>query len=99
MKCPFCSKDNPSDSKECECGYKFKGYNPETSANFEGAKNKLTPQNVVIKDIRMDFIDMVTFMVKWAIASIPAFIILWVIGLLVGSILIGLFGGIGALLN
>ena len=37
-------------------------------------------QEVVIKDIEMSFLSMVTFMVKWAIAAIPAAIIL---GLLV----------------
>ena len=31
---------------------------------------------VVVTDINMDFRSMVIFMVKWAIASIPAFIIL-----------------------
>ena len=33
-------------------------------------------QHVVVEDIRMDFWSMVTFMVKWAIASIPAALIL-----------------------
>jgi hypothetical protein len=34
---------------------------------------------VVVTDIRMSFISMVAFMVKWVIASIPAFIILSII--------------------
>jgi len=34
------------------------------------------PIQVVVTDIRMPFASMVTFMVKWAIAAIPAFIIL-----------------------
>ena len=29
-------------------------------------------QHVVVEDVRMDFWSMVTFMVKWAVASIPA---------------------------
>jgi hypothetical protein len=33
-------------------------------------------RNVVVTDIRMPFLSMVIFMVKWVIASIPAFIIL-----------------------
>jgi hypothetical protein len=46
--------------------------------------------HVVVTDIRMPFMSMVTFMVKWAIAAIPAIIILAVIG----SVLVGFFGGI-----
>lgn len=34
---------------------------------------------VVIKDIKMPFMSMVVFMVKWVIASIPAMLILSVI--------------------
>jgi hypothetical protein len=34
---------------------------------------------VVIKDIQMPFMSMVTFMVKWAFAAIPAIIIIAVI--------------------
>jgi uncharacterized membrane protein YdjX (TVP38/TMEM64 family) len=44
--------------------------------------------NVTITDIKMPFLSMVIFMVKAAIASIPAFIILSVIG----SIIFGLLG-------
>ena len=39
---------------------------------------------VVVTDIQMPFISMVVFMVKWALAAIPAFLIL-------GCILAGLF--------
>ena len=49
-------------------------------------------QNVTITDIKMPFGSMVEFMVKWAIASIPAFIILVLIGFLVAGIL-----GVGAI--
>lgn len=47
------------------------------------------PSYVVVTDIRMSFLSMVVFMVKWVIASIPAFIILSIIF----SILMALFGG------
>lgn len=46
---------------------------------------------VIITDIKMKFGSMVEFMVKWAVASIPAFIILCIIGLIVAGIF-----GIGA---
>jgi hypothetical protein len=44
-------------------------------------------KEVVVTDIRMPFWSMVWFMVKWVIASIPAFIILATIfGLLAGFV-------------
>lgn len=36
--------------------------------------------HIVITDIKMPFLSMVAFMVKWVLASIPAFIILGLIG-------------------
>ncbi|MDO9566463.1 MAG: hypothetical protein Q7J15_06965 [Candidatus Desulfaltia sp.] len=49
---------------------------------------------VNIIDIKMPFWSMVVFMVKAAIASIPAFIILTIVGALVFAVLGGIFGGI-----
>jgi hypothetical protein len=43
---------------------------------------------VVITDIKMPFISMVVFMVKWAIAAIPAILILAVLS----SVLVSVFG-------
>ena len=48
-------------------------------------------REVHLTGINMPFIDMVIFMVKWGIATIPAFIILFIIGFIVAGIL-----GIGA---
>ena len=48
---------------------------------------------VSVIDIQMPFWSMVMFMVKAAIASIPAFIILSVIGALVVSVLAGVAEG------
>jgi hypothetical protein len=45
---------------------------------------------VVIVDIKMPFMSMVVFMVKWVLASIPAFIIL----AFIAAIGTGLFGAI-----
>jgi hypothetical protein len=47
--------------------------------------------NVVVVDIKMPFMSMVVFMVKWAIASIPAIIIL----LILGIVFSGILGAIG----
>ena len=45
---------------------------------------------VIVTDIHMPFGSMVRFMVKWAIASIPAVIILFIIG----AIISGIFGSL-----
>ena len=58
----------------------------------EAIKNQSNSQNVTITDIKMPFGSMVEFMVKWAVASIPAFIILCIIGLIVAGIF-----GVGAI--
>ncbi|MGY5451554.1 hypothetical protein ACVFI8_11515 [Agarivorans sp. MS3-6] len=52
-------------------------------------------QAVTIVDIKLPFWSMVVFMVKAAIASIPAFIILSIIGSLVFGILGGVMRGVG----
>lgn len=49
-------------------------------------------QEVVVTDIDMPFESMVYFMIKWAIASIPAAIILFILG----AILVFMLGAIGA---
>lgn len=49
---------------------------------------------VVIVDIQMPFGSMVVFMVKWAIASIPAMLILGLIGLVL-SVFLAVATGIG----
>ena len=59
----------------------------------EGEENSMDNQTkVVITDIRMPFTSMVTFMVKWAIATIPAVIILVVIWMVVAGMVAGLAG-------
>ena len=49
----------------------------------------LNKNEVVITDIKMQFGSMVVFMVKWVIASIPAMIILFIIGLILSALGIG----------
>ena len=50
--------------------------------------------SVVVADIKMPFGSMVVFMVKWAIATIPAIIILTVIGSITFGISNMIFGGV-----
>jgi hypothetical protein len=52
-----------------------------------------TRREVVVMDVKMPFASMVVFMVKWAIAAIPAMIILGVLWWLVMAVLFGISDG------
>ena len=54
-----------------------------------------TNTQVTIVDIKMPFWSLVVFMVKAAIAAIPAIIILTVLGAIVTTLSAAIFGGIG----
>jgi len=53
-------------------------------------------QDIIVKDIKMSFGSMVIFMVKWSIASIPAMIILGIIGFIIAAIFGGMIAGLTA---
>jgi hypothetical protein len=55
-------------------------------------KKTESSQKVVVVDVNVPFKSMVTLMVKWAIASIPAFIVLVFIVFFIANILRGLLG-------
>lgn len=59
-----------------------------------GAASSGLPQHVVVTDFDMPFGSMVTFMVKWAIAAIPAVIILFIVFAIAGAMLGGMFAGL-----
>ena len=48
---------------------------------------------VVVADIKIPFWSMVVLLVKWALAAIPAIIILVVIGAVISAVLGAFFGG------
>jgi len=50
-------------------------------------------QEIVVTDIKIPFWSMVVLLVKWALAAIPAVVILIVIGSLLSMALGALFGG------
>ena len=74
------------------CGYSYDGIAPDADAKKEANANKikeaayqaqssirlapLNRQEVVVVDVRMPFLSMVVFMVTWAIACIPALLVL-----------------------
>jgi hypothetical protein len=47
---------------------------------------------VIVVDIKMPFFSMVVFMVKWAVAAIPAFFILFFLGALMFTVLFSALG-------
>ncbi|MGD9549214.1 MAG: hypothetical protein AB7V45_16940 [Candidatus Krumholzibacteriia bacterium] len=51
-------------------------------------------QSVVVSNVRMSFGAMVVFMVKWVLASIPAMLILGLIGGGIAAIFTGVFAGL-----
>jgi hypothetical protein len=51
-------------------------------------------QEVIVRDIQMPFGSMVVFMVKWTIASIPALVILVILGMIVAAVLGAVFRSI-----
>ena len=53
------------------------------------------PREVTVTDIRIPFWSMVVLMVKWALAAVPALIILIAIGGAISFALHALFGGAG----
>ena len=62
-----------------------------------GKEQDMSPeqgQSVVVSNIKMPFGSMVVFMVKWSLASIPALIILALIGAVLGAAFGGLFAGL-----
>lgn len=54
-------------------------------------------QEIVVTDIRIPFWSMVVLLVKWALAAIPAMIILLVIGMILSMIVAAFFGGMGGM--
>ena len=57
--------------------------------------NSEIEKRVVVTDISMPLLSMMIFMIKWVIASIPAFIILSILWAIVTAILGVLMGGMG----
>ncbi len=92
-RCSNCGTYNRSTLKECwKCGDSFEG--TMDVDNFSFTEIEVTTKEtdvsdinyVVIKDINMTFESMIIFMLKWALASIPAIIILWLLGMFLSSI-------------
>jgi len=89
--CPHCGYKNVQHQSIChKCGKRL-DEPPSEENKSEVHKINNQTQEVIVKDIHMGFGSMVTFMVKWAIASIPAFLILFILGVIFWTMAISLF--------
>jgi hypothetical protein len=57
----------------------------------------MSSQPVTVVDVRMPFGSMVVFMIKWVLASIPAFLILAVLGAVITGVFAGMFASLGGM--
>lgn len=73
VECPKCASRRLEEQLDKS---KFESVSP---AVRDAVKMYVGAQPVVVVDVRMSFSSMVIFMVKWVLASVPAFIILTVI--------------------
>src|SRR5688500_19637382 len=91
--CPGCGAENHDQAAECKkCRQPFPAENnPQTHT----PPNQWAAAPVTVTDVNMPFGSMVRFMVKWAIASIPAVVILFA----VGALCVAVLGGIGVALR
>ena len=53
------------------------------------------PHRIAVVDVDIPFWRMVAILIKWALAAIPATIVLMLIFMLVGAIFAAIFAGIG----
>jgi hypothetical protein len=104
-RCPVCKEPLPVGSIKCgKCGAFFPALTAQLSGRDllnpgeRGSRVQLPsgPQQVTVIDVNMPFGSMVGFMVKWAIASIPALIILFVLSMVLIAIASVVFGGLFA---
>ena len=57
-----------------------------------GVKELENKNEVIVVDIKMPFLSMVVFMIKWVLASIPAIIILSILFFVGTAVFAGVFG-------
>lgn len=86
--CPRCAEARAREASSAEQRKRLASVSPSVRAAMDGYAGA---QPVVVVDLRMSFMSMVWFMVKWAVAAIPALIILFFIS----AFLMGLIGGLG----
>jgi hypothetical protein len=100
-KCRYCSgaiEDAATTCPRCQCDLFPTRTAAAAAVPLPAAASEALiapPARVSVVDVNMPFASMVGFMVKWAIAAIPALLILAAIGAIVAALLAGLFSGVG----
>ena len=99
ISCPHCGEPAKAPSKyagknaECpSCGKEFRiqeTNRPTAQGAVPQSDSSASIMTVVVTDIKIPFVSMIILMVKWAIAAIPAFIILAFIGFIFSAIFAG----------
>ncbi len=96
-ECLVCGKSNPEEAKYCKkCGTYLSSTileKPKAKSESREAKH-ISQMNVAITDVNIPFSSMVVLIVKWTMASIPALFILFIFG----AIIIGMLGGLSAIM-
>lgn len=94
--CPRCEekRQNGSRATSATAGAARTTVSPVVSKAVRGLEGA---QPVVVVDFQMSFNSMVWFMVKAAIAAIPAMIIITILWLIVVALFGGIFAGIGSI--
>src|SRR5688572_17102879 len=77
--CPSCRQQNYIGAANCHwCGAAFQHPEFKNPPNYNDIPDfGKGPQKVIVVDFDMKFSSMILFMVKWAIAAIPAMIIIF----------------------
>jgi hypothetical protein len=94
VECSACGLINEDTTAICDCGASLKNAKHLRAHDYQPSPLAGRPE-VVVADIRMNFGSMVVFMIKWVLASIPAFLILsLVFGLVLagGVVLLAILG-------
>lgn len=107
IECPECGEEYSEHAPECpNCGGEGRRSNSEAEREGESevdirgtaarraSESSERPDEVVVADIRMGFGSMVVFMVKWVLASIPALLILALLGAFASAFLAGFASGL-----
>jgi len=98
--CRFCEATIPAAARVCpECHKDITGRDTSIAAPAAATIEPLPlgPMPVSLVDINLPFESMVWFMVKWAVAAIPAFLMLAAIAFAVALVFGLLFGGLARL--
>ena len=101
IECPRCGLLSPESAGRCDCGYVFKGQATRRTSSGQAVamQSDVFPPRVSVIDINIPFESMVIFMVKWAVASIPAFVILFLLSLAALMVVRGFYWPLGGLLT